>query len=143
MTNIQAAIGTAQVDRLEHLIWLKRQIAAWYKTALQELFDEGYIIPAPEMPWAQNVYWMYSILLTDKVEINRDEVISRLADTGIETRPFFYPLNLLPPYKSSKRFPVAEILGSKGINLPSGYGIDREDVNYICRRLGSILGRSV
>jgi perosamine synthetase len=143
MTNIQAAIGVAQVDRLEQLINVKRQIAAWYKASLQDLSEDGYIIMAPEMFWAKNVYWMYSILLTDRVEINRDEVISRLADTGIETRPFFYPLNLLPPYKSSKRFPVAEMLGSKGINLPSGYGIDREDVNCICRRLESILGGSV
>ncbi len=143
MTNVQAAIGAAQVDRLERLIDIKRQIAGWYKTGLQYLSDEGYIIPSPEMSWAKNVYWMYSILLTDRVEINRDEVISRLADTGIETRPFFYPLHLLPPYERSGSFPVAEMLGSKGINLPSGYGIDREDVNCICRRLESILGRSV
>ncbi len=143
MTNIQAAIGVAQVNRLKQLIDIKRQIAGWYKKGLQDLSDEGYIITAPEMNWAKNVYWMYSIVLTDRVEINRDEIISRLADTGIETRPFFYPLNLLPPYKSSKCFPVAEMLGSKGINLPSGYGIDREDVNYICRRLESILGGAV
>jgi perosamine synthetase len=143
MTNIQAAIGVAQVDRLEYLVDIKRQIAGWYKTGLQDLCNEGYLIPAPEMPWAKNVYWMYSVLLTDKVKINRDDVIVRLADSGIETRPFFYPLNLMPPYESSECFPVAGMLGSRGINLPSGYGIDREDVNYICRRLESILGRSV
>jgi perosamine synthetase len=89
MTNIQAAIGVAQVKKLDQFIDLKRQIGGWYAEGLDNLFNEGLIIPAPEMPWAKTVYWLYSILLTNRFGTGRDEVISRLSDMGIETRPFF------------------------------------------------------
>jgi perosamine synthetase len=143
MTNIQAAIGVAQVKRLERLIDLKRQIADWYAEGLDGLFNEGVIIPAPELPWAKNVYWLYSLLLTNRFGTGRDEVISKLSDMGIETRPFFYPLHLLPPYKSRRNFPVAEMLSTRGINLPSGYDISKEEVARVCRCLESLCSRNV
>jgi perosamine synthetase len=138
MTNMQAAVGVAQVKRLEQLVAKKRQIAAWYREGFDRLFNEGVIVPAPEMPWAKNVYWLYSILLARGFGVDRDEVISRLYDMGIETRPFFYPLHVMPPYELPTRFPVAEMLSQRGINLPSGYNIGEADVSFICQSIESI-----
>jgi perosamine synthetase len=140
MTNVQAAIGVAQVERLGQLIGQKRQVAGWYAEGLKCLSDEGVIVPASEMPWAKNVYWMYSILLNQKFGIGRDEVISGLYDMGIETRPFFYPLHVMPPYEIRTCFPVAETISRWGINLPSGYDIGEADVSFICRSIESIYG---
>lgn len=141
MTNIQAALGVAQVKRLEQLIDIKRQIGGWYAEGLDGLFNERLIVPAPEMPWAKTVYWLYSILLTNRFGISRNELISRLSDMGIETRPFFFPLHLLPPYRSSLNFPVAEMLSLRGLNLPSGYDITKDEVICICRSLESVCRR--
>ena len=100
MTNMQAAIGVAQLEKLGRFVKKKRGIARWYSEGLKDLKEKGLIKLHPEMPWAKCVYWMYSILAEDKFGINRDELIRLLEEKGIETRPFFYPIHVLPPYKT-------------------------------------------
>jgi perosamine synthetase len=139
MTNLQAAIGVAQVKKLTGLIAKKRQIAAWYGQALDGLARHGLITRHPETPWAKNVYWMYSILLTPRFPLARDDVITRLAGDGIETRPFFYPIHTLPWYHHGATFPVAEALSRTGINLPSSANLTERDVHTIADHLERLI----
>ena len=131
MTNMQAAIGVAQIEKLSRFIDKKREIAKWYSQGLQRLQQEGLIELHPEMPWAKCVYWMYSVLVQDKAKKGRDELIQALSENGIETRPFFYPLHTMPPYQIKRSFPVAERLSRRGINLPSSVNLSAEDAGYI------------
>jgi perosamine synthetase len=143
MTNLQAAVGAAQVDKLDMLIARRRQLAAWYQEAFKDLVERGLVTLPPGMPWAKSVYWMYSILVEDRFGTSRDELINSLKERGIETRPLFYPLHLMPPYqrRNSRAFPVAEEVGRKGINLPSGPRVTKEQVIEITNSIRSIQAR--
>jgi len=116
MTNIQAAIGVAQMERIEDFIARKHWIANTYNQLLTGL--PGVILP-PEAEWAKSVYWMYSILVTDEFPITRDELMAHLGNNGIDSRPFFYPIHTMPMYETGESLPVAERLSRQGINLPS------------------------
>lgn len=132
MTNLQAAIGVAQMEKIDQFIKKKRQIAHWYRDGFKDLANQKSITLHPEMPWAKCVYWMYSILVEDMFGISRDELIQLLEKEGIETRPFFYPIHILPPYKiyggSSN---ISETLSLRGMNLPSHPALKNKDIEYI------------
>jgi perosamine synthetase len=139
MTNMQAAVGVAQLEKVDRLVEKKRQIADWYAEELKPLEQRGLVKPPPEMPWATAVYWMYSVLIEAGFGVQRDTLIQELAKGGIETRPLFYPIHTMPPYEKSETFPVAEALSGKGISLPSGMRLTRENVETIAsylRRMG-------
>ncbi len=138
MTNLQAAVGVAQAKRLAGLVEKKRQIARWYVECLAPLAQAGRIRLHPEAPWARSVFWMYSVLLAD-TPVSVDHVRSRLSDRGVDSRPFFYPAHTLPPYATGERFPVAEELAARGLNLPSGVGLGREQVERVARALAEAL----
>ena len=131
MTNLQAAIGVAQLKKLDEFIEKKREIARWYSEELKDLKVKGLLTSHPEMPWAKCVYWMYCILVEDKFGISRDDLIKRLEEKGIDTRPFFYPMHVMPPHKNNEAFSVAEEISRKGINLPSGVKIEKNDIDKI------------
>ena len=135
MTNIQAAIGLAQLERIEEMITIRRRNAAHYSRRLADL--PGLSLP-PNMAWAENVYWMYSVLVEDEFGLERDEVRTRLWAAGIETRPFFYPVHALPMYNTGQSLPVAEELGRRGINLPSGATLTPEQIDLVCDTLASL-----
>jgi len=139
MTNLQAAVGTAQVDKLDRLIARRRQLASWYSHAFRDLAGRGLVTLPQEMPWAKSVHWMYSILLEDGFGLNRDKLISELREKGIESRPLFYPLHVMPPYQHFKRsFPVAEELSRRGLSLPSGPRLGEEEVAKIAKSISSL-----
>ena len=138
MTNLQAAVGVAQLEKLDEFAKKKRQIARRYSEELNELEEKELITLHPEMSWAKCVYWMYCILVKDKFGISRDELMKKLEEKGIETRPFFYPIHVMPPYKNNEGFSVAEELSRKGINLPSGVKLlDDNDIMNIASNLRS------
>ena len=130
MTNLQAAVGVAQLGKLDQFIEKKRAIARWYQEGLGELARKGFISLHPEMPWAKGTYWMYSIL-TEDTFVSRDELAQRMEQAGVETRPFFHPMHILPPYRNGESLPVCEELSAKGISLPSGVSLTQEDVEMI------------
>ena len=132
MTNIQAAIGLAQLERIDDMIAIRRRNAAHYSCRLADA--PGLTLP-PELPWAENVYWMYSVIIEDEFGLSRDEVRARLQAAGIDTRPFFYPVHTLPMYQTGQSLPVAEDLGRRGINLPSGATLTLDQIDYICDML--------
>jgi perosamine synthetase len=138
MTNLQAAVGVAQLEKIDTLIKKKRQVAEWYSEALEELQKDAKIILPLEMPWAKNVYWMYSILLSHKLGITRDELTAELNERGIETRPLFYPLHVMPPYQNNGHFPIAEDISKRGLNLPSGFNLQKTEINEICDYISTL-----
>lgn len=138
MTNMQAAIGIAQLKKLDRLNDKKRIVANWYIENFKNLIEEGKIIPHPKMPWAKNVVWLYTILLNKKEE-ERNKIIDKLSKAGIESRPFFYPVHIMPPHKSQDKFSVAESIYKRGISLPSSVKLTKEQVDYVTDTIGKII----
>lgn len=129
MTNLQAAIGVAQLERAESFILRKRQIAQLYDLQLAHL--PGIQTPV-ERANCTNVYWMYSILVEDRYPLNRDELIIALRERSIDSRPFFHALDTLPSYRSERLCPTSQDLGLRGLSLPSAPTLTDEQILYIC-----------
>jgi perosamine synthetase len=130
MTNIQAALGVAQMGKIDRIIKRKKEIAEQYKERLNNV--PGITLPA-NMQWASNVYWLYTILLDENiVGCKVVSLMSKLKDNGIDTRPIFPPVHSQPIYANGQVFPVAEKISSMGISLPSAPEIRDEDVKKIC-----------
>jgi perosamine synthetase len=132
MTNIQAAIGCAQLEQAEAILARRKEIAAAYEAGLAGI--PGLTRP-PAAPWAESVHWMYSVLVEPAFGLDRDAVREGLRARGVDSRPFFVPLHALPPYRLDAPFPVATALGAKGINLPSGTGLRHDEIATVCRAL--------
>lgn len=134
MTNIEAAIGLAQLENVEWHMAQRRRIASTYKKYLSSVSD---LIVQPEEKWAKNSYWMTSVLLGNKYP-DREIVMNKMSEEGIETRPFFYPMHVLPIYKGiteGKKFPIVDNFYSRGINLPSSANLTEADIINICNVL--------
>jgi perosamine synthetase len=129
MTNIQAAIGLAQLERIEQILARKLELAELYHAGLA---DCPGVVRHPQAAWARNIYWMYSILVTDELALSRDQLMAALRERGIDSRPFFFPMHQLPPYEEDGHYPVADELSRRGINLPSYPGLTDADVQRIC-----------
>jgi len=136
MTNLQAALGVAQLEKIENFIERKRKNAKIYDSFLKNV--QGIVLHS-EMPWAKNVYWLYSILIEDEsYGISRNELMEKLAKKGVETRRFFHPMHLMPPYKKyavNCQFPVTEKLSSSGINLPSSVKLTKKEIYEVAQLL--------
>lgn len=129
MTNMQAAIGLAQIERAQQFITRKKEIAELYK---KQLKDAPVVVHA-EQPNTIHSYWMTSILV--KKADDRESLRDFLKNEKIETRPLFYPVHTMPMYVTGEIFPVAYSLGSRGINLPSWPGLSDEQVIFICEQI--------
>jgi len=118
LTNIQAALGLAQLERIDEFIQSKRRIASFYQKELDNVMD---LQVCKEKEWAFSTYWLSWLLLGDGFGRSRLEVLDNLNDQGIQARPFFIPLHLLKPYKDCQtyRLESVEKLYNKGINIPS------------------------
>jgi len=138
MTNLQAAVGVAQMERIAGLIARKRAIAARYIEHLSGL--PGLTLPA-ERPGCTSVYWMVSPLVEAPFPLARDALILALRRQGIDSRPFFYPLDTLPPYFSPTPRPVSLQLSRTGLNLPSSPALTDAQVDYICATIRALASR--
>ena len=135
MTNLQAAVGLAQMTRIDEFIARKRQIAMHYRARLIEV--AGLSLPV-ERPGYTNVYWMFSVIVGDDYALSRDDLIPALRARGIDSRPFFHSLDTLPPYAAAAPLPVAYDLSRRGLNLPSSPLLSDEDVDYVCDALAEL-----
>lgn len=131
LTNIQAAIGCAQLEKIETIIKNKRNNARIYNDILS---CTSVILP-PEEPWAKSVYWMYSIL-TEK----RDELMIELRKNNIDSRPFFNPMHIMPLYRTIQVLPVSEHLAKTGINLPSSPLLTFDNIIKVCDIIKKVCG---
>ena len=137
MSNVVAAIGVAQMERIDEFVEIRRRNAYLYNELLKNV--EGITLP-PEANWAKNVYWMYSILVDDTFGMSRDELMAYLRKQGIDTRPFFHPIHLQPLHADQFKdeiYPVAEDLSARGINLPSGNELTEDEVCRIADAIKS------
>lgn len=137
MTNIQAAIGLAQMETIDKALADRNALAAWYNAALKPLQDQ--LVLPRQHDWAKQVYWMYNIFLRSGDENRRDAVMRALDKAGIETRPVFYPMHVLPPYKEDTAYPVADEWAQRGINLPTHQELTAADVQRIAQGLVTAL----
>jgi perosamine synthetase len=138
MTNIQAAIGLAQLERVDWFIARRREVAQAYE---HYLTGAGVVLPHQE-EWARSVFWLYGICVPE--DVNRELVMQDLAVAGIETRPFFVPMHASPPYLEADgdtRYPVSAAVGSTGISLPSSATLTDEQVAVISQTLRDSLAR--
>jgi len=139
LTNVAAAIGLGQLERVEWHLARRREVAGWYA---EFLGADPRVTLSPELPWARSSFWISCAVLADDTR-PRDDVMSHLADRQIETRPFFHPMHALPMYEHLPRpetgFRVAESLARRGLNLPTSARLTRDDVRYISEELSAAL----
>lgn len=140
MTNLQAAIGCAQLQSLEKRIENYRMVGREYASSLKEKFG-SHVTPHPEMPWSRCVFWMYTLLIDSLDPIKRERLRSYLAEEGIETRPIFYPISKLPPYQGDAEMsnPNAISISNKGISLPTYEGLESTDIDVITNALHELV----
>ncbi len=136
LTNVACAIGVAQLERINNIITKKRQIASWYKDSLESLNIDIEFHEESENVF--HSYWMCSILLPKN--FNRGLVRSKLLKMGIETRPTFNQIHLMPMYnKKNEYYEIAEDISCRGMNLPSWPGLKKKDVEYIVKNINKNL----
>ena len=143
MTNMQAAIGLAQLEKIDDTVLKKRWIGKKYTELLADL-QEFIILPVEKTEYAMNIYWVYGILLTEKVKVNAEVIMQKLAERGIGTRGFFYPLHKQPVFIKqnlyiTEKYPNAEYLADKGFYLPSGLTLNEEQILYVAETLKEVL----
>lgn len=143
MTNIQAAIGLAQLEKVGWHIQRRRDVARWYYEHLKNI--TGLILPIKK-EWARNIYWMFNVVLDESIRLERDGIMETLNEHGIETRPLFYPMHTLPPYKALSKgetFPVADRIARQGISLPTWAGLTQGEVDFVCEILTKCVNQLV
>jgi len=134
MTNIQAAIGLAQLEQIDQHLERRQEIAEWYRESLSPL-EDALVLPVAES-WVVHSYWSYPVVLKEGRRMGRDALMTSLATDGIETRPIFIPIHTMPCYKrEGERHPVSEWLGANGLSLPMHGLLTQHDVKYIAERL--------
>ena len=142
MSNLNAALGLAQLERIDEFIARKRHIGAQYNMLLADIDDVQ--LPVPRTDYAENIYWVYGIVLDEGLEVGVEELMSRLAERGIGTRPFFWPMHRQPVFCRMGMFagitcPVAERLGRRGFYLPSGLTLHDEQIAYVADTFREVL----
>ncbi len=140
MTNVQAAIGLAQLEEIDRYIVIKKRMAEAYQKGLGRV--EGLTLPQ-EMPWAVSVYWMYAVVVEAGFGMSRDDLMAKLRDRGIDTRSFFIPVHEQPVFAAdaaarASEFPVSTELSRKGFYLPSGLALTRAEIAEVCRAVKSL-----
>ena len=138
MTNIQAAIGCAQLEQADAILGRRKAIAAAYEAGLAGI--AGLTRP-PAEPWAENVYWMYSVLVEPAFGLDREAVRAGLRARGVDSRPFFVPLHELPPYRVDAPFPVATRSARRGSTCPPARGSCPHEIAAVCDALRELARR--
>ena len=142
MTNIQAALGCAQLEKLDRTVAKKRHIGAVYNELLEDI--DGLQLPVEKTDYADNIYWVYGIVLDDKITVDADEIMKRLGAEGIGCRGFFWGMHEQPVFKNThlfdgEEYPVASRLARRGFYIPSGVNLTDDDQEYVVEKLKEVL----
>ncbi len=142
MTNMQAALGVAQVEHLKSTIIKKREIGFLYNHYLKNV--KGIQLPLTKNDYADNIFWVYGIILEDEVPLSPKDISAIMHKNAIGTRPFFWPMHKQPIFNKMGLFlhdhhPVSVKLGQRGFYLPSGLTLTEEQIKYISNTLKKIL----
>src|ERR1700731_102990 len=142
MSNLQTAVGVAQLERLDQFIERKREMGARYNELLKSI--DGFQLPLKATDYAENIYWVYGLVLNEEVPFDAEFAMKELRQKGIGTRPFFWPMHQQPVFREMGLFadvacPVAERLGRRGFYLPSGLAITEAQQRRVADALKAIL----
>lgn len=140
MSNLQAAVGLAQLERIDEFLERRRELGRLYREHLGRIPG---VLLAPEEPGLIDANWMFGVVLDDDFPLSRDVLREQLAVDGIETRTFFVPLHLQPAYledNAGRRHHAAEALGARGLYLPSALWLEESDVERIAARIVQAAG---
>ncbi len=146
MTNIQAAIGLAQLEQIDKTVIRKREIGRYYQEELSNV--DGIRLPVPKTEYAENIYWVFGIVLTDP-DRSADEIMRKLRDKGIGTRHFFYPIHKQPAlikeecckdeYLDDRNFPNSNYISEHGFYIPSGLGLTFDEQKYVIKTIKEVV----
>lgn len=142
MTNLQAALGVAQLERLDEFVQIKRRMGAHYTTLLTG--TPGLQLPLAATDYADNIYWVYGLVLDDSVPFDAKEAMVRLGKLGIGSRPFFWPMHEQPVFRKmglfgGESYPVAERISRRGFYIPSGMALTAEHIERSANAVREIL----
>jgi len=142
MTNMQAALGLAQLEQLDKFVEKKRKMGKRYTTLLQGL--PNIQLPLDKTESAENIYWVYGVLLNNSIDTDAETIMKSLSKLGVGTRPFFYPMHQQPILKSmgmfhKETYPVAERLYKRGFYLPSGLGLTEYQSEIVASKLKELV----
>ena len=142
MTNLQAAVGVAQLERLNLFLEKKRQVGKWYLEKLSGM--DCFKLMPEKVSYADNIYWIFGLVLAKSFPHNAEWFMRELAKHNIGTRPFFYPMHQQPVFKqmglfANKHLPIAENLAEKGFYIPSGLAITLEQVEQVVSAIKNIV----
>jgi perosamine synthetase len=142
MSNLQAAVGLAQLERLDEFVARKRRMGRRYT----ELFAgiPGIQLPLAQTEYAENIYWVFGVVLKDEVPFDGEEAMRRLKTKGIGTRPFFWPMHEQPVFRESglftgETYPVAERLARRGFYVPSGLALTNSQMEQVAEALFQVM----
>ena len=138
MTNLQAALGLAQLERLDEFVQRKRRMGKKYTQGLRVLNEVQ--LPLEKTDYAENIYWVFGLVLDDSIGFDAEEAIKMLGEKGIGCRPFFCPMNQQPVLREmgffiNESYPVAERLYKQGFYIPSGTALNSEHINHVTKIL--------
>jgi len=144
MTNMQAALGLAQLERLDEFVLRKRKMGRRYTELLSDISSVQ--LPAERTDYAENIYWVFSVVLKDEVAFEAEEVMRGLNDRKIGSRPFFWCMHEQPVFNKMglfryEKYPVAERLSRRGFYLPSGLGLTEAQIETVCNIVKDVLRR--
>jgi perosamine synthetase len=142
MSNLQAAVGLAQLERLDEFVARKRAMGALYDRLLGDI--AGIQLPVKRTEAASNIYWVYGVVLDESVAFDAEEAMRRLSAKGIGTRAFFWPMHEQPVFRRmglfvGERYATAERMARRGFYLPSGLGLSNAEIERSARALREIL----
>ncbi|ONN67089.1 DegT/DnrJ/EryC1/StrS aminotransferase family protein [Herbaspirillum sp. VT-16-41] len=142
MTNMQAALGVAQLERLDEFVARKRRMGAIYTRLLSDV--PGIQLPLARTEYAENIYWVFGLVLNDNVDFDAVEAMRRLSEKGVGCRPFFYPMHRQPVLRNlglfkDERYPVAERIGERGFYIPSGMALNEAQMTEVAEKVKEIL----
>jgi perosamine synthetase len=139
MTNLQAALGVAQLERLDEFVERKRAMGNLYTSLLQDL-SEYIQLPVPKTIYAENIYWVYGMVLKNNVPFNAVTAMKKLQEMNIGTRPFFYPMHQQPVFHkmglfNGEHYPVAENIAERGFYIPSGMALTEQQIKEVAEKV--------
>lgn len=141
-TNLQAAVGLAQLERLDEFIIRKRKMGKYYTEALKDV--KGIRLPIEKTSYADNIYWVFGIVLENNSSLTNREVVQRLAEEGIGSRTFFWcmheqPVYINDGYFKEEKYKNAEYLARKGFYIPSGLALTEKQMDEVVCKLIKII----
>jgi len=142
MTNLQAALGVAQLERLDDFVRIKKNMGATYTSFLRNV--SGIQLPVEIAGYAENIYWVFGLVLNDHVPFDAKEAMGRLGKAGVGTRPFFWPMHEQPVFRKmglfiDETYPGAERLARRGFYVPSGMALTVAQIERVAMALQAVL----